>query len=739
MVTYNNPPDSNTFMSKQGLQAILQHNSQLQNSLIEQTRNTGMVTKSMIPAFKDQYSQLNQQEETAVKNILGSSVRGLSEFVGLALSGRLDPKAYELATAELEAMKIALENKQKTEKKAEENCQSKGGGCFLQAAMQSVIDKPLARLVSWEAYQDAYLNSVAYNLITSHVNRMTMRQSSQDYSLKPVVYKDQSHVIYFLMNNRVLKRGGKGVGNFVRQKIASPEDIGIPSSVRFDLQIMHQTRDHTTITPNFLLILNRGIFLASCMTHFMEPKAECHYSDLYMGIWFVVAWYLVQYKNMAVSKIMRQSFKDIVNLHLINALHAYFMESRHYLNDPLGYVSDFNPDVQLPPEEDDQPPLLTSAEPTPIIRPIDATASITSTGGWVPDSGEAIVALDTMGIKEISVPLDTPPDHLEDLDKWREQRGELFAHSTLSIDSQYKESDYTPYITWPFRNYPKSFYEKSPMAKKLYETIFHASLPENERESVQTTYQLILWTNLKESLAPDCNGLFRTIVLNPSMRRVATLGVNLLLTLYCLLESFSVQDNPGVNQFQHFVIPYLLLLPQPKYTSTGSAFPGLWSILCMLDRRINPSEVRPQAANPSYVQQNLFKVLRRQTQTYESYNYDNIPSSMSWLAELLNCIISQRKMKNDVTCSSKIKIHKFEQRSKMIRNIVMQEVEKNVNALFSSVTHTYSVKTQAVKLSHNANLFMAPLIQQCSMASTDLWLYLHQGFRYSERYDLVSS
>ena len=153
----------------------------------------------------------------------------------------------------------------------------------------------------------------------------------------------------------------------------------------------------------------------------------------------------------------------------------------------------------------------------------------------------------------------------------------------------------------------------------------------------------------------------------------------------------------------------------------------------MIDRRINPSEVKPKVVGPK----KLFKVLRKQVESYENYNYDNIPSSMRWLTELLNCIISQRKMNRHEAVPGKLM--KLEQRSKMVRNIVMQEVEKNVNALFNKVTHTYTIKSQAVKLSYSADLFAAPLIQHTSLTSTDLWLYLHQGFRYSETYDLVSA
>lgn len=713
--------------------AILQHSKTVQQLLDKHEHASNVVSMEMLPALKHQTAYVNKEGEKMIKSLMTSTTQGLSEFVSLAISGNLVPDIDSKFTKAVEDLKTIL-NKVKSNENS--SPKSTGETYSLEEAVKEVNQLPLPRLVSWSGYENAYYTSDSYKLLTKHKQRMealaihggngsfgltekTVDCNSPSSSVvrPPIVYGNETQLLYFMMKNNGLKNSGHGIGSFARQKRAKPTDLNLAPDLRSNLLFLQkQNRDYDTVTPTFVSMLNRTLFLASCLTHFIEPEPRFHYSDLYMGIWYVVAFYLVTHTGVDMEYIMKQNFETIVKTYLVPALAAYFKESRRKAESPIGYTSLFGTNEQ-------------NAD-TSLVTPVDHDKVIKDMGGVV-TSSELSDVDGSSGITSGNSPYiisDTENDQ----------------NFPLVIEGRYKNADYTPYITW-LTAYPKSMYENSYMAKYLYETVFyHKNLKQHDTTS-DSVFDQVVMEGRNADAAQHCRGLFYVILAHEEMRRIALLGINLLTLLYLLLSEKTVLGRPGENQFEHYVIPYLIKLgPTAPYTSSGAAFPGLWSLLTMVDRKlgIECASSGCEGAPTSY--RPVFQVYNQKSME-QSFNtglvYSNIPTSMMWLIELINCIISQRKkvlsLESSMTSEQKLKLEQMEQRTKLMRNIVLQEVEKNINAIFHNATFSHVVKTHLINMTYGHDIFIKPLTTSVNLSSTDLWDYLKQGFRFKEKFDLI--
>lgn len=642
------------------------------------SQKTNIVRDTMLPAFREKSLAALQDSYNDMSQLMSDSLGALTEFIGCVLAGNLDSddEKYTQAMKALKELRDCSRAPAKlsptpdsTKASPSDAMPACTGGTTVTEIIEDSRSHLPPRLISWQYYLDAYKTTTSYALLKAHMNLMVdiLATVQATATRPPVIYSKPSMLLYNIMKSNGLINSNS---RYTRKRVIAPDtaagrDMGNinPAFYQSSLQGTFQQRGDDTVTTVFPQSVNMALLKSGTMTTFLEVNPKYHYSDMYMGIWYLVAWHLLKGGSYGINDIMSLTFFNVCNNFLVPALDDY-LETYLRLKGDIGYK-----------------PVFDSAKTLESLRPI--------------------------GNDDIE---EGGPMHLPTSTSW-EERWKLYQ----TYEPSFTGTDFTPYITWPRNNYgtkssalTHSMVNKSNMAKELFQKVFFHSMSSTSRPNTGSTMEHIARINGDSTKFKDSVGVFRVLASYEGMRRVAVLGINVLLFVYCLLKS-------RANQFQEYVISYLTKkLTKPKYTPTAAAFPGAWLMLLMYDRECTTGS----SCEASFMR------TRVDVHEMSSVHFDSSPSAIRRLVKLIN--LSQKDEDESV-----------EHKHVLLRNIIMQESEKSLNAIYDSILDGETVSQRIKTYTYFSDIYMSD-IMDLPGESTLLAQYINQGFNFSHSFDILN-
>jgi hypothetical protein len=76
---------------------------------------------------------------------------------------------------------------------------------------------------------------------------------------------------------------------------------------------LFQLQNISTLDPNFALVVNRSLMAVSHKTFYLSTNPMRHFGDLYMGIWLLVAWYLIKHERKPFQEIYEMEYAHVLS------------------------------------------------------------------------------------------------------------------------------------------------------------------------------------------------------------------------------------------------------------------------------------------------------------------------------------------------------------------------------------------------------------------------------------------
>ena len=421
------------------------------------------------------------------------------------------------------------------------------------------------RIKSYNAYKGAYESTSLYRNVLEHLKLMTdiykvpesIVTANSDNA--PYIYGKMNTVLFWIMKAASLQNRNE---EFLRNKIPSSlnqqnSNFNIAfSSTMFATNRERENLQH--ITPVFIKALNDCLLDIGHISFYLDMNPDKHFSDIYMGIWLLVAWYLIKYEERNLVYVMKFTYQDICTKFLEKALEKYllFISQKGYEGGTVGY----KPTVKFDTPLEDITNLMASDTFDP----------------W----------------KDFQDPTTFP-----DLDKLR------WDVATGTVSHKLRGFDFSPYITWPHSNEygsknadvfshemeKDSFTLKDLVTRVLMSTIQGVTGSNTNARPYYENMQQFIADIDKYKLCPEGENVlnscqvFSTLAMRAPMRRMSMVGINCLLTAYCLCQGVDEQRNKTRNGFQKVIIKHLIDIPEPRYTPSTIVLPGLWKLLILYE------------------------------------------------------------------------------------------------------------------------------------------------------------
>ena len=315
-----------------------------------------------------------------------------------------------------------------------------------------------------------------------------------------------------------------------------------------------------------------------------------------------------------------------------------------------------------------------------------------------------------------------------------------------TISQNMRGFDFSPYITWPHKNeyhkknehiYAHEMVEDSYSTQDFGTRVFMSLIPEvTENRGVHripffNNMQDFIFNLSRQDLSKNddtdfsSRNVFSTLADKEPMRRLAMFGANCLLTAYCAIKGRSeqtitdIKENTNQSQTSRFhdtIIKHIKELPDPRYTPSTIVLPGLWKLLILNEKK--------DLSLPSKYQRS------RTDQPVRTRYFDSPPWALKRFVQYMNLKTKPSEV------SDKEKAHML-----LLRNIIIQEIEKNLNALFEKSGNTVSGLRHMdifLKLTNNSYSSSEYIksITDITNESTLFEDYLKLGYRAFQSFDI---